>query len=196
MWFFARCRILTAPFAINGTLQTNKYTILGYNVRGGFSPPVCWRFFASFVFSSHAIISNALLPKRWKSLTLEHEGLDNRKCIFVGMSCAVYREWCRILTAVYKMFKTSEPYTEVLWTEILYLASRSKNPAPSNKTHDRPTDLFFRLNTLCTHLSGSNLWYLNELTLSWVIMQNCHFVLCTKNFALPAKGRNEKELQK
>ena len=24
------------------------------------------------------------------------------------------------------------------------------------KPHDRPTDLFFRLNTLCTHLSGSN----------------------------------------
>ena len=29
--------------------------------------------------------------------------------------------------------------------------------APSGKPHDRPTDLFFRLNTLCTHLSGSYL---------------------------------------
>ena len=53
------------------------------------------------------------------------------------------------------------------------------------KPHDRPTDLFFRLNTLCTHLSGSNLWYLNELPLSWVIMQKFLFVFCTKNFALP-----------
>ena len=43
--------------------------------------------------------------------------------------------------------------------------------------HDEPTDLFFRLNTLCTHLSESNLWYLNELPLSWVIMQNLSF--CT-----------------
>ena len=32
-----------------------------------------------------------------------------------------------------------------------------KNPAPSEKPHDRPTELFFRLNTLCTQLSGSNL---------------------------------------
>ena len=48
-------------------------------------------------------------------------------CIFVGLSCAVSREGC------------------------------SKNPAPSEKPHDRPTDLFFRLNSLCTHLSGSNL---------------------------------------
>ena len=31
-----------------------------------------------------------------------------QQCIFVGSSCAVYRERCRILTAVYKMFKTSE----------------------------------------------------------------------------------------
>ena len=33
-----------------------------------------------------------------------------------------------------------------------------KNPALSGKSHDRPTDNFFRLTTLCTHLSGSNLW--------------------------------------
>ena len=33
----------------------------------------------------------------------------------------------------------------------------SKNPALSDKPHERPTDLFFRLNKLCTHLSGSNL---------------------------------------
>ena len=50
-----------------------------------------------------------------------------KKCIFVGLSCAVSREGCRILTA------------------------------PSDKPHVRPTDLFFRQNTLCTHLSGSNL---------------------------------------
>ena len=31
----------------------------------------------------------------------------NKKNIFVCLSCAVYREWCKI-TAVYKMFKTSE----------------------------------------------------------------------------------------
>ena len=29
--------------------------------------------------------------------------------------------------------------------------------------HDERTDLFFRLNTLCKHLSGSNLWSLNYL---------------------------------
>ena len=28
------------------------------------------------------------------------------QCIFVGLSCAVSRERCRILTAVHKMFKT------------------------------------------------------------------------------------------
>ena len=33
----------------------------------------------------------------------------------------------------------------------------SKNPALSDKLHDRPTDLFFRLSTLFTHLPGSNL---------------------------------------
>ena len=49
------------------------------------------------------------------------------QCIFVGLSCAVSCEGC------------------------------SKNHAPSKKPHDRPTDLFFRLNTLCTDLSGSNL---------------------------------------
>ena len=36
------------------------------------------------------------------------------QCIFVGLSCAVYREW------------------------------GSKNPAPRDKPHDRPTDLFFQ----------------------------------------------------
>ena len=41
-------------------------------------------------------------------------------CIFVVLSCAVSRSRC------------------------------SKNPAPCGKTHDRPTDLFFRLTTLCT----------------------------------------------
>ena len=45
-------------------------------------------------------------------------------CIFVGLSCAVSREGCRILTAVYKMFKTSEPCRKVLRAEILYSASR------------------------------------------------------------------------
>ena len=38
-------------------------------------------------------------------------------------------------------------------------------------------NVFFRLKTLCTHISGSNLLYLNELPLSWVIMQNLS--LCT-----------------
>ena len=71
----------------------------------------------------------------------------NKKCIFVGSSCAVYRE------------------------------RYSKNPALSDKPHDKPTNLFFRLNTLCTHLSGSSLWYLNKLPWSWVIMQNLSF--CT-----------------
>ena len=51
----------------------------------------------------------------------------NKKCIFVGSSCAVYRE------------------------------RYSKNPALSDKPHDKPTNLFFRLNTLCTHMSGTNL---------------------------------------
>ena len=53
--------------------------------------------------------------------------LEIMDCIFVGLSCAVSREGC------------------------------SKNPAPSEKPHDRPRDLFFRVNTLYTHLSGSNL---------------------------------------
>ena len=56
---------------------------------------------------------------------------------------------CRILTAVYKMFKTSEPCTKVLLAETLYIARRNQQI------------YFFRLNTLCTHLSGSNLWKLN-----------------------------------
>ena len=47
-------------------------------------------------------------------------------CIFVGLSCAVSRSRYRILTAVYKMFKTSEPCTKVLQAEILYLASRRR----------------------------------------------------------------------
>ena len=29
--------------------------------------------------------------------------------------------------------------------------------------HNKPTDLSIRLNTLCTHMSGSNLWNLNGL---------------------------------
>ena len=59
---------------------------------------------------------------------LNHFGIRNdvkrsRECIFVGSSCAVYRESCRILTAVYKMFKTSQPCTKVLRASILYMVS-------------------------------------------------------------------------
>ena len=65
------------------------------------------------------------------ALQLEPQGLLFAEvCIFVGLSCAVSRSRC------------------------------SKNPAPSGKPHDRPTDLSFRLTTLCTHLSGTNLSYL------------------------------------
>ena len=59
--------------------------------------------------------------------------------MLVGSSCAVYLEKCRRILRW------------AIWQ------------------HDEPTNLFFRLNTLCTYLSGSNLWYLKELPLCWVI---------------------------
>ena len=45
------------------------------------------------------------------------------QCIFVGSSCAVYRGKCRILSAVYILYKTTEPCTKVLWASILVQGS-------------------------------------------------------------------------
>ena len=56
-----------------------------------------------------------------------------------------------------------------------------KNPALSYMATEEPTDLCFRLYTLCTHLNGSNLWNLNVL-LPLICFNSLDFQLvqCTK----------------
>ena len=63
--------------------------------------------------------------------------------------------------AMYKIEARSTFVQGSLVLNILYTAVRILHWAILQ--HDEPTDLFFRLNTLCTHLSGSNLWNLNVL---------------------------------
>ena len=60
--------------------------------------------------------------------------------------------------------KTVHSYTVIVYGICWFVMCRlsrkvQKNPALS----DMATDLFFRLNTLCTHMFGSNLWNLNVL---------------------------------
>ena len=57
--------------------------------------------------------------------------------------------------AIYKIEDSKHLFTRLACLE--HFAHCSKNPAPSEKPHDRPTYSFFRLNTFCAHLSGSNL---------------------------------------
>ena len=108
--------------------------------------------------------------------TFKFHKLDPDRCVqsvislkskSVGSSCCHIAQ-CRILTAVYKMFKTSKLMSWIFCT-------LQKNPSLMWQ-HDKPTDSFFRLNTLCTHLSGSNLWNLNVL-LSLICFNSLNFQL-------------------
>ena len=66
-----------------------------------------------------------------------------RQCIFVGSLCADYRERCRILTAVFKMFKTSEPlYNGELmsWT---FFTMQEESCTFCNKRHMTKQQIYF-----------------------------------------------------
>ena len=58
---------------------------------------------------------------------------------------------------------------------IVPFPAQGTNPAPSGKPHDRPTDLFFRLTTLCTHLSGTNLSFLKVANFCRLLEKNWRF---------------------
>ena len=63
-------------------------------------------------------------------------------CIFVGSSCAVYLERCKILTVVYKIIKTSKPLYKgelMSWK----FCTLQKNPALSNKRHMTNQQIYF-----------------------------------------------------
>ena len=97
-----------------------------------------------------------------------NEMIKNRQpCIFVGSSCAVYREKCRILLQcsvqndqdVQDKHLCTTATGSLFWT----LCTLQKNPALRDVATWRTNRLIFRLNTLCSHLSGSDLWNSNVL---------------------------------